>query len=940
MTQSRPKKTVSVLLSLALLLSLLGTGVHAAGTAVAQGAYADVYNMISDPDASDASAYFSPSTIENGRLWTDKTVSVGSAPIYDMNGNPLKTLTAPQDQFMVNLSVLSQSYTVDTIVEPSDTVFVLDVSGSMTTVMDNGKTRIEETVAALNTAIGILLDANPDNRVAVVAYGGLQVGTAWQTRTYDILDLDRYDMVTDGNYFYMSAANVVSVSSQITAPTTRSVTVTGGTPTQRGIYAGAQVLMNNGDTAFTTVYPNNPANPLTMTRKPNIILLSDGEPTYGWTDYTMRSPANPNSSWNWGNGSALDLGIDTLTVCTAAYWKQQVSDHYYGTANGGYAGFYTLGLALNSNHALAVLDPLNNARYVTQLYNSVTYNMGAVLGSFVGPAATATFPAVNTNGTSRTSVTITNPGNYISEYAYTDGFYSAQSAAQLESAFKTIAQRIVSRGDYITHVPPNENPDFSGYVNYSDVIGSYMQFKGIQGLWYENNLYDGHVFARDIRTDPALQNEYINDLIKNGLFNLSSTQARSLLTSAIAAGAPDGIFYNSPTDFGNKIKYYGDDSGSYLGSYFDASGNALPAPAGATCIVDLYAMAGKVDNTDPVTTPPTDPTDLMTISFQVITALAAGNFFDNFYDADTSTTGNEFVRSLQTGQQVVRWLIPASLIPLRTISPELDENGSVLRLDIKNTDPMRFIYNVGLQSGFDLSGVDAAYKAANTANTTPAAYSFYTNAWNKGPDSSNLAVAYFQPKATNPYYFYTSADGQVPLYVQDGSGGFTPAVTYVSGTTYYTKDEVFDADYAPTYLRDIFTPVDESVTTISGQDDAPFIDVSGANQQVKPAAFVTELKSPNITETTPYVLNGYAYMPAGIDQYSQINLLGNNGRLDIPFTQLTARKDWDQSIADPQPVYIQLYGTDLNGVPQPVGDPVKFDPSATGTAGLSASAAY
>lgn len=70
---------------------------------------------------------------------------------------------------------------------------------------------------------------------------------------------------------------------------------------------------------------------VTVTRRPNIILMTDGEPTQGWSDpFFATAPSSANR--NLGNGSAADMGLALLTVLTAAHRKQVVQTHYFPVA--------------------------------------------------------------------------------------------------------------------------------------------------------------------------------------------------------------------------------------------------------------------------------------------------------------------------------------------------------------------------------------------------------------------------------------------------------------------------------------------------------------------------------------------------------------------------------------------------------------------------------
>ncbi|MCL1983505.1 MAG: hypothetical protein FWG53_10545 [Clostridiales bacterium] len=910
--------------------------------------FSEVYNKISDPDTSNVIDYMGQSTLENGRIWTDKTVNASRAEIFDAAGKPVSGIAAAEDEFLVTLSALSQGYTIETIVEPADTVFVLDISGSMYmyTIGSTGRNRLDVMVDALNEAIGILMDANQNNRIAVVAFGGQVVGGINGSNICPVLKLGHYT-VNDGKYFSIKGTNQVTVSSQIPdssllVAANRTITAGGGTPTQRGIYAGAKILLGNSDTNFTAT--DRRGNKYTVKRKPNIILLTDGEPTLGYTDYTlagMNTSVSPSVAFDSdaghdsGNGAGVDLGIDMLTVLTASYYKQRVHDWYYGAADTEKSvGFYTIGLDVSGYDAAAVLDPAGtagppqtNADKVVQALSGKTYNMKSLLDSFVALTGTGsvTYPVLNRNSsTARATKQLQNSGGYVKNYDYTDGYFPATTVAEISGAFRNIAQQIVSNGSYATKAD-EDDPDFDGYLVFSDVIGEYMEFKSLKGLIFNNTLYSGQNFARDVASsNPATRNTYSKIMVKHQDDKMSEADALLLINSCVAAGkAGGGLYYSSPSDFSNRIKYYADSQRNYLGSYFTAGGGLAAKPPGATCVVDLYTIEGATVN--PVTGA---PTDLLDIAFHVVTALIDDDFECVFSD------GIDLVRHLSAGQQVVRWYTPASLIPQRTVTEkhENDDPGMpVTEVTVKESVPIRFVYSVGLADSLALPEIDALYKAGNKAAGKDAYY-FYTNSFN---EEANASMAFFQPALTNQYYFYTEEDagagtpGVVPLYYLSGGSYVQETGSYTTGRDYYTRSTCFDAKAASTgYVLEEYAKVDESITAIEKGAGAPYISVG----TVKKEAAASLLKSENKTATKGYVVANSSHRINGVPV--QYHVLDNNGRLEVPFTKVTANKAWDGNDYEFDGVpykmdinneYLQLYangtavGAPAEKVPVPSG---------------------
>jgi len=727
----------------------------------------------------------------DGRVWTDKSVNAAQAFIYDNAGSVVDTVRAPANEFLVTLSALSQSINIEQIiVEPSDTVFVIDASGSMATntVPGDGRSRVAVVIDALNDAINMLMAANPNNRVSVVIYGGQSVSGQNQAKVYPVLSLGRYEITPP---IFSVSGTTVTVNAAISSPQQRSFVVEGGTPTQLGMRRGADVLLGvtqglaggNG-TLYDTGTPDlsNPGSNIIVTRKPNIILMTDGEPTYAWHDHTMSAFSNwqgVTTTANWydvGNGSAGDMGLTTLTVMTAAYVKQQVRDWYYPTnpSTPGYSpdnagmsvGFYTLGLGVNSAISNAMLSPYGtsssgatNAQLVTQVYNSVTYNMLTALNTFSPGTAGTTFPYLQRgSSTARSPVTVSNTGGFIQTCNYDTMSFTAMDKAGLDEAFNTITQQIVTQGNYSTNA--GGNPQYEGYLVFSDVIGEYMQFGDFYGLWYNNIRNDGRTFATDSQS-PAINNAYIANLEK--FIDLDTTQATALVNSSRAAGAANGGL--STAQNGNKVVYYADQNRNWVGNRFDAVGDVLPVPATAYAMVELYTVqAPAVDVLDGKTA-----IDLMLIVFQVITILRDGTFVNYYSDA------THLASPLLVDDQIVRWYIPASLIPLRGVKQVTNPDGSPIKDDfgfdvvqVSEASPLRVMYSVAPNFTKIANGLTATYSSVNKS-PTPNGYYFYSNRW-RGMDGAvvrarndmaNMSQSFFQPSSTNEFYKQVLTDSTI-----------------------------------------------------------------------------------------------------------------------------------------------------------------------------------
>ncbi|MDR1131381.1 MAG: VWA domain-containing protein, partial [Oscillospiraceae bacterium] len=353
------------------------------------------YETVVDESTHALTGNFDLNTLENGRLWTDKSVNTGSVTFHDAYGNPIQTIESEPDEFLITLSNLSQSYNVARLRVPVDTVIIIDLSSSMAIYgMDGntaglpGETRDYILVDALNTALNEIMEANPDNRVAVVGYSG--------TTTYNLLELDHYSSAS-GIFFEITTTSGifgghnVNVSSDVRAESTfidpliveitdpdidPQIAVNGGTNTQMGIAAGARILLN-ADTDYIYTDPNS-GMAYNRTRQPVMLMMTDGDPTYGWLNYTMVGENGATYTAGNGNPGAGDIGTDLITILTSAYFKQEITQHYYPDSYAS-ATFYTLGVGVNSIHAAAVMDPANSAAGVSHTFSGTAYNLKTLL---------------------------------------------------------------------------------------------------------------------------------------------------------------------------------------------------------------------------------------------------------------------------------------------------------------------------------------------------------------------------------------------------------------------------------------------------------------------------------------------------------------------------------------------------------------------------------
>lgn len=230
--------------------------------------------------------------------------------------------------------------------------------------------------------------------------------------------------------------------------------------------------------------------------------------------------------------------------------------------------------------------------------------------------------------------------------------------------------------------------------------------------------------------------------------------------------------------------------------------------------------------------------------------------------------------------------IPASAIPLRVNTVELDSSGNVKSHTTNNAYPVRLCYTVGVQDGVknvdgtvDLSKIDDAYKQANTG--TDGLY-FYSNKYTgdiKWEDQETAGNAYveFTPAKNNPYFYVQES---IPLYTDKTCNTpVTAQPTHGDGKTYYYQVQYYSGDQSVTETRSV-TGIKGATELINGQYCVKAGEINAPRADTKYAE-----KTTNNTATAQ--LYYYAHMNG---ESAQIHL-GNNGRLAVKTASLAVEKD-------------------------------------------------
>ncbi len=764
---------ISILLCVAMLLTCLPLTVMADSDTA--------FNRLADANTMDGwKEYFDLNNLDTsnaGGVWTDKSVFTdasafpNSVNMIDDGKNFLTALSA----IAANKEVIGYS-TV-----PTDTVFVLDLSGSMSSQS------MTQLVEATNQAIKTLQGINNNNRVGVVLYSGGDTLDA-SSHTYSnsvsrLMPIDRYT-TTDRNgafinysneYVWVDESEVKGTKQNITFQRKQNV---GGTYIQAGLWE-AYKMFNEVPDSEVIISGNNWQRG--EYRMPIVVLMSDGAPTLGaskYDDVENQTYGNNSFGANVGNGSSSKIlaGQSFLVQLTASYIKNKIEEKYkVKDENGvGRSIFYTLGFnienAAGNDIAYSVLNP-DKSTITDTMWDTFKNGNGNTM-------------QVSVMGTGRnnkeTNVTITK-NSTVTNKSYVDEYFSASNNG-LKDAFTAIVNQIVLQSRYYPTHLEGGSPDFSGYVEFTDTLGQYMEVKHINGILLGDTLFDGHMMASKfsdtssnglgtVENPTALGDEFVRS-VKTRIGIEQTEDAQLLVRKAFDDGQ---LKYNGEDDWSNYIAWYADVNNAYLG-FYDEDGTES-VPDGAVYINRSYGFLGETQGH-------IKSSDMMHVSVQVKT-------------------------NIQTKMQTVSWKIPAALIPMITYEVALKginvDLATDVELTVKDADkvsPIRLIYETGLRS--DLNKFNITSVMGDTVISTPKndknhiAEDGYTRLfWNNSFDISAathdehvVALAEFVPNKENERFYYT----------------FDSAVYKKTGENYILVglDETLDPDGAYYHRRYVF----------------------------------------------------------------------------------------------------------------------------------------
>lgn len=423
-----------------------------------------IYSLSADPSTGAVPAGFGTPE-SNGRIWTDKSVSVNNK------------------HFDVDLKVLAQEYisTYETSITQSiaaDVLFILDFTGSMTqnrdVEMDDGTsvTRLSAMVDAVNEAIEIITTTNPNNRIKVFRFSGSSSNCA--TYSKEIMPLAHYtssstSTETKNKYIRLSGTSTVASSNTLLKDGTSfsfSESTQSNTCTQYGIAAGISDFVDdiNAETDNS------------IERKPYVIMLTDGEPTLASKNWNAEdvSQLRNNTITSRSGGDAYEL-MATGAILSSSIWKDRLAEAYK-QYNGGTkdvaVDWFNIGLGIEEpaegddpNYTACLLNPYylqgveGKNGYGATSAEKIKYYMGQ---SDWAPKETSKDYSDDANYT------------YVNEG---DGFVTfANTYAVLMNAFVTLANIIkMGSAEYVIPIIYHEGSgEQESDVEFTDVIGEGM----------------------------------------------------------------------------------------------------------------------------------------------------------------------------------------------------------------------------------------------------------------------------------------------------------------------------------------------------------------------------------------------------------------------------------------------------------------------------------
>lgn len=707
------------------LANTTGAGDYKADTDTSQ-RYTDIFGL---GDGTELSTRYA------GRVWADKSVSAENTVTFTGRGDSGQgsntfTFNKSNDaDFLVTYSAMATSQQIIELPQiPVDVVFVLDFSASMTWGVDsttvsnpNGSdSRIKAMVDAMNQTIDALAKANPENRIGIVVFNRAYREMLPLTK----LNEDNLNQVHNSEYLRL--VDFTGTSGQDNGHAWVYCDIKNGvrqetdskTNIQSGLYYGMQMLAEADHTTF--VYEGDDK---TYTRIPNIVLMSDGAPT----TISLAGDSQPQqgvmqmNSW-WKGLATTDENQSDGDGSVG--W----GDNHQAQSANGFMAMLTAEVMKNkvANHYQTNAQNAENSNELDTSMYTIGFGINQQNKSMVAMANMVLNPTYMF-GLSDGEISQWNIGNQ----RPTDGAddqTGLQRVIEAKEQWETYASGRNAMVRYVTDREERNNPRRLNVEHPSSGDAASAWDAKVTPPTYVDAYYP-------VEDSDALQDAFHE------------------ITNAIvdSAKVPTEIGNGSPVSSGYIT--YADPIGEYM-EVKDISGLLFG---------NTQFKQWRTEQTDNVVRYyfSSDGTD------NGATSVNSPIYSDQNINNIIVTLSTD-----QTGNQTLTVEIPASLIPLRVNTVEVNADEQTVETHTtNNVYPLRLVYSVGLKekvvgtdNKIDENVVSAEY--INSHKLSDGTVAFYSNLYDgskvmEDQTMAGNATVTFTPANDNPFYFIQE---DTPLY--------------------------------------------------------------------------------------------------------------------------------------------------------------------------------
>lgn len=849
------------------------------------------------------------STDQAGRIWVDKSV-YGSSDEARSAGLDV-TLADEQHGFVVGLSALSSAVSVRQEGGPAhDVVFVVSTNRTLSSLPYDGRPQAAYLADALNTSIARLMEQNDGTgtttRVSVIGY---------DSDVVTLMPLDVYEP-SGGRYVSFSPGSggnpgsLEVVANAQSGTKTASAELGSGSYLQRAVHLAGEALVEAA------------SDPSAPGRKPVIVVMGIETPPMASTELFDPPAYEENGTDFLGplpGSHTTGYGTDALlaTLLTMRHEANRVDEAW---GEGHELAFYTVGLDTSETAAYLLETPLEQADHKLQGSGAATgqdlrYNLESAARAYADAAAdgdqsvTLELFGSGTSGLVATQVTLRTEAGLVPAddplaVSPVDDYLPARSARALTWALGSAVGR--SLGISYTAPAsggPGEDAPGGSRVQLTDQVGAGMQVARVDGIVYGSHLLSGAGAARAV--EVSLEDPYNPDATHEFSYLVEAMNARYDLGSdayfLFYQALVDGQFsYLSDDDFSNHASWYVNDAHEMVPS------QGLPYTFATQAEVDAAADGDWQERA-----PEGVRASIKAARVAGATAVCETYFYIGDYRSQYSggdATLYDFVvmveTDLETGRQELLLSIPVEAVPaLRAdVSVRADGTATMRLDDALETTPIRLAYQVAptpavsallerMEAGELVS--DAELEGAlgeKVAHSGLASRLIYASGFTGSGDSAEAGTtAGAWAAQTNSYYAFTR---DTPLFVREGSAYVPLATMPVAGETYYFERTTYSAsfpspdDEAPASVEQEYVPYVMAEGSAQAPSrfalrDGQYVALAGTPRYVTAEELGSVEKSPNATESAPYVerLSVEAPEAGGVHLVAS---LGNNGALVVP----------------------------------------------------------